>query len=535
MLNRNNLPDLIRMIVNFPELADRQIAKAVGASAESVRTYRQKLQKVDRAKLYGTDGELLDGYDLDGVLNSRQDRASARTEPDWEQVEAKVKQGQKREKIWREYRDKNPDGLARSQFCAKLAERDQVKDLEMIHDWQPGYAAQVDFAGDKVTYRDAESGLDVECYLFVAICAYSLLTFVCAVPHQNVINWLWCCTRFFEFLGGVTKVMITDNLKAAVIKPGVEPVLQQHFLGFARSYNLAVTPAGPYQARHKGAVEGTVRIIQDGLATQLAEHHLYSLEELNAAIAALLPRVNDRLLQNRDGETRRSIFDREERKTLQPLPVKPFVYMETRGPQKVPQNFHIPIDHHEYSVPYTLAGKQVQARVGLHVVEICHGGKVVARHVRSQRAGHHTTAVEHMPASHRAVKDATPEGFMIWSKTCGPSTERLVEKYFSGKIPHEGLAPARALRNLTKSHTAARIEQACERAWQLKMPSITGVRQALVLLQDEEGRAAVKDALAEVRGTHSPNALVRRRAMEAQRTRRTTAASLAKRSVGGDA
>lgn len=530
-LNRNTLPDLIRMILTYPELSDRVVARSVGSSPETVRNYRKKMLGKDPATLCGADGELLDGYALDGLLNNRQNRASASTQPDWDEVEAQVKSGKQRQDVWRAFRAANPNGLSRAQFCAKLKARTHGKSLEMMHDWEPGYAVQVDFSGDKPSYRDPDSGRDVSVELFVGMLPYSHLVFACCVPDQSSPSWLSCCVQMLAFYGGAPKVVIPDNLKAAITTPGKEAVVQRHFLDLARHFQMAVLPAGANEPRQKGAVEGTVGFAQRQLLNLLAEQEFYSIDEVNAAIAALLPRLNDRLMQNRDGDTRRSIFEREERTALRPLPAKPFVYMETRAMQAVPLNYHVRVDNHEYSVPHALVGQKVQPRVGLHAIEVCHGGKVVARHARSNRPGHHTTAPEHMPEAHREQKDATPDGLRLWARTCGDATSRTVERFFDQKVPLQGLPSAQALRNLTKGHTKERIELACERAWALKMPSITGVKHALAILQDEEDRARLKDALDEVRGARSPNALARRRALDAERRRRK---STAQKSAGAE-
>jgi len=63
-------------------------------------------------------------------------------------------------------------------------------------------------------------------------------------------------------------------------------------------------------------------------------------------------------------------------------------------------DYHVEVDHHHYSVPYRLAGEQLEARFTAHTVEIFHRGKRVASHVRNFTADHHSTVREHMPKSH---------------------------------------------------------------------------------------------------------------------------------------
>ena len=46
-------------------------------------------------------------------------------------------------------------------------------------------------------------------------------------------------------------------------------------------------------------------------------------------------------------------------------------------------DYHVEVDRHYYSVPYQLAGQQMEARFTSRTVEIFHAGKRVASHVRS--------------------------------------------------------------------------------------------------------------------------------------------------------
>ena len=54
-------------------------------------------------------------------------------------------------------------------------------------------------------------------------------------------------------------------------------------------------------------------------------------------------------------------------------------------------DYHVEIDRHYYSVPYQLAGQQLEARFTATTVEIFHGGKRVASHARSSAPYRHTT------------------------------------------------------------------------------------------------------------------------------------------------
>ncbi|NIR29425.1 MAG: transposase, partial [Gammaproteobacteria bacterium] len=72
-------------------------------------------------------------------------------------------------------------------------------------------------------------------------------------------------------------------------------------------------------------------------------------------------------------------------------------------------DYHVEVDRHYYSAPYTLAGRQLEARSSARTVELFHRGQRVASHRRSYLRGRHTTLPEHMPSSHRRYAEWTPE------------------------------------------------------------------------------------------------------------------------------
>jgi len=94
---------------------------------------------------------------------------------------------------------------------------------------------------------------------------------------------------------------------------------------------------------------------------------------------------------------------------------------------KVHLDYHIDIDAHYCSVPHSLVGKTVEARITDSVIEVLRAGQRAARHPRSASQGRHTTISAHMPASHRAHLEWTPERFRRWAGDIGPSTLELVD------------------------------------------------------------------------------------------------------------
>jgi hypothetical protein len=170
---------------------------------------------------------------------------------------------------------------------------------------------------------------------------------------------------------------------------------------------VAILPARVRKPRDKAKVEVAVQVVQRWILARLRNQRFFSLAEFNAAIAALVAELNNRIMRHL-GASRRKLYEQVERPPLQPLPAAPYQYAESRR-CRVGLDYHVEIDGHFYSVPLRLLREPLEARNTAATVELFHRGKRVAAHVRSTRRGRHSTLPDHMPSAHRACADWTHE------------------------------------------------------------------------------------------------------------------------------
>lgn len=102
---------------------------------------------------------------------------------------------------------------------------------------------------------------------------------------------------------------------------------------------------------------------------------------------------------------------------------------------KVNIDYHVEVNGGFYSVPSALARQSVDALVGAGTVEILHGNRRVASHLLLARRGAYSTQGEHMPASHKAHRDWTPQRLLDWGERIGPHVRQIVEHQLTHK-PH---------------------------------------------------------------------------------------------------
>ena len=105
----------------------------------------------------------------------------------------------------------------------------------LIH--EAGEKLFVDFAGDTMEYIDIETGEVIKVQVFVGCLPYSGYSFCMAVRTQSTDDFLHALSCCLNHLGGIPKILVPDNLKAAVIKADrYEPELNRVMEDFANHY-----------------------------------------------------------------------------------------------------------------------------------------------------------------------------------------------------------------------------------------------------------------------------------------------------------
>jgi transposase len=246
----------------------------------------------------------------------------------------------------------------------------------------------------------------------------------------------------------------------------------------AQHYRIAVLPARPYKPRDKAKVENAVGIVERWILAALRHHRFFSVAELNEAIEELLERLNNRRFRKREG-TRSVLFLEIDRPALQPLPNECYVMAEWKT-VRANIDYHVEIDRHYYSVPYQLAGQQLEARYTATIVELFQNGKRIASHLRSFVAYRHTTVPDHMPKSHQAHLEWTPSRLIHWGETIGTATAEVIRSILENKPhPEMGYRACLGILRLAKTYSNQRLEAASQRALQLQACSYSSLRSIL--------------------------------------------------------
>ena len=350
-------------------LSKRQTARSCGISRPAVDEY---LRRAEAAGLRWPLPVELDDGALERLLfpppPARPD--TVRGVPDWSVVHQELKcPGVTLQLLWHEYRQRHPQGYQYTWFCQHYRAWADKLDLVMRQSHRAGEKLFVDYAGLRAAVTDPATGALREAQVFVAVLGASNYTYAEATWTQGLEDWIGAHVRCFDYLGGVPEVVVPDNLRAGVTKAHrYEPDLNPTCQDLAAHYGVAIVPARVRRPRDKSKAEVGVQVVERWILTALRQRQCFSLAELNRAIGALLQALNQRPFKKLPGN-RHTFFTQLDQPALRPLPVAPYVYAEWK-PARVPIDYHIEVQGHDYSVPCTLIKKQVDVRITAHRPEV---------------------------------------------------------------------------------------------------------------------------------------------------------------------
>jgi len=472
---------------------NRRIARSCHISRPTVSDY---LLRFAEAGLQWPAAAALDDATLEQALFPPVPVAptAGRAVPDWSHVRRELRRkGVTLTLLWHEYKAAHPEGYQYSWFCEHYNAWTGKLDVVMRQEHRGGEKLFVDYAGQTVEVVDRGTGEIRAAQIFVAVLGASNYTYAEATWTQQLPDWIGSHVRAFEFLGGVSELLVPDNLRSGVSKAHrYEPDLNPTYADLASHYGVAVLPARVRKPRDKAKAEAGVLLVERWILAVLRHRAFFSLQELNREIARLLERLNSRPFRKLPG-TRRELFEQLDRPVLHPLPAQPYEFAEWKK-VRVNIDYHVEIEGHYYSVPYQLVRKALEARYSERTVECFHKGQRVASHPRSHLKGRHTTLPEHMPAAHRSYAEWTPQRLIHWAEKTGPATAGMVQTILERRAhPQQGFRSCLGIMRLGKRFGEERLEAACRRALTLGAYSYKSIESILRQGLDHKAVAEQQD------------------------------------------
>jgi transposase len=389
--------------------------------------------------------------------------------PDFESVHREMqKDGVTLQLLWYEYADKCSDSgeipYQLTQFKKYYRDWAMQTKVTMHINRKPGEIMEVDWAGTTAKIIDTDTGDDIDAYLFVAALPYSTYAYCEAFLSMDQQAWTTGHVNAYEYIGGVAKILVPDNLKTGVIKnTKAELNLNRTYLELAEHYGTAIIPARIKAPKDKPSVEGAVGNVTTFILAAIRNQQFFSLSELNTEIEDKLYQFNHKEFQKKEGS--RATAFAEEKPFLLPLPKDRFELSEWKM-ATVQMNYHVEVARGFYSVPHEYIKQKVDVRLTARIVEVFFEGSRICSHTRLYgKIGQYSTNETHMPLNHKQYVQWNGDRFRKWGESIGQNTATVVSAILSGlKIEQQGYRSCMALLKMADTFTPQELEAACAKA-----------------------------------------------------------------------
>lgn len=320
-----------------------------------------------------------------------------------------------------------------------------------------GEEAQVDFGKGGLTRT--KCGHYRRPPLLRLILSHSRKGYSEVVERESTEMFIRSLENAFFALGGVPKVLVIDNLLAAVKHADhYDPELNPKVESFCRHYGLTILPTKPYTPRHKGKVEAGVDYVQENA---VKGRRFESLLQQNLYLKEWEKNVADTRIH---GTTRRQVrkhFE-EERSALLPLPLDRFPFFH-EGRRKVHRDGHVEVEKAFYPVPPEYLNREVWVRWDPRVVRIFNRKmESIAVHCRVE-SGHFAQEPSFIPKEKISAVEMGSDHLLRKARRIGWETARWAEAMHKER-GIQGNRVLVGLLSLAKRHPVEKIEEACKAA-----------------------------------------------------------------------
>jgi len=285
-VKKNEMAGIIKRMSQIKQLLQmhrqgmglKQIAKALGISKTTVKSYLNKVEsgKLEVDILLTMDEPLLESQFHAGNPAYKDSRYLYLEQRLNYYASELSRKGVTKYLLWQEYRGEcTGGGYSYTQFCYHLNQLlvARMPTAVLVH--QPGEKLYVDFAGDSLGFIDRETGEIIQCQVFVACLPFSDYCFAWVCRHQTTDEFIEALVACLTHLGGVPRVLVVDNLKAAVIRADrYQPTLNRVLEDFANHYSIAVLPARVGKPRDKALCENQVKLLYSRVYSTVLHHSM---------------------------------------------------------------------------------------------------------------------------------------------------------------------------------------------------------------------------------------------------------------------
>lgn len=245
----------------------------------------------------------------------------------------------------------------------------------------PGEQAQFDWKENmKYITRDGEIIYVNVAVLLLSHSRFKAFYLTLSKSQSVLMSFL---TETFEALGGVPKILLTDNMKTVMDHSRTaysRGVVNERFDHFSKDFGFKLKPCEAGKPQTKGKAENVMKLLDEIHAYQGQMNY----EELHEFVQTLCERANHSYHQG-TGKIPILAF-KQEKNLLQPLPRKSIrdSYKIVHKLVKVNPSSMITYQSNQYSVPPEYKGKTVGLQIYDNHIHVYYNTTLIARHPISQ-------------------------------------------------------------------------------------------------------------------------------------------------------
>ncbi len=474
--------------------SSREIARQLRMGRDTIRCYLRALKS--SGHLEGAPEELPEIADLRVVVSEHappKEAAPASSSIErWEETIVRMRRdknaGPTAIHDWLRLHEPEYEGSlsAVKRLCARLRREEGPKatDVAIPVETEPGEIAQVDFVYAGKRY-DPERGILRKTWLFVMSLGFSRHMFCELVFDQKIETWVRLHAQAFEYFGGVPRVIVPDNLKAAVIRAAFgidgEPVLNRTYRELARHFGFQIDPTPPRSPQKKGKVE------RDGGYVKGNFLKTCDSVDIHADRKALRRWLDEIAAKRRHGTTGRppvELFEELEHAALLPLPRARWELVVWKH-ATLHRDSHVQIDGAFYSAPWRFLHQKLWVRCTAHSVSIQGEDELLWRHGRVAR-GKRSTVEAHLPEHRRDLRHRSRAHWIAKATAIGPEVVQLAEAIFDADDVLHQLRKVQGVVTLLGGFPRLRARRAAKRALHFGCLDYRGVKNILTKAIENE-------------------------------------------------
>ena len=248
----------------------------------------------------------------------------------------------------------------------------------------PGEYLQIDW-GEVRDLALVNAGETRTRYFFAARLKYSRFMFVRFTHDMQEETLLRLLIECFQTIGGVSWVVVTDNMKTAVLGRDAsnQPIWNPAYQKLAAEFKFLPEACAPASGNQKGSVENLVKFVK---ANFLAGRSFHDDADLVEQCQQWLIQVNTERESDATGEIPVIRLLEEQRKFGQlPACAADYGFFDC---VVVSRESMVSIETNRYSVPVHLVGRALTARLHRERIDLFADSQLVAMHARALAGAH---------------------------------------------------------------------------------------------------------------------------------------------------